>query len=511
MQSRGVSLLLSLVLFLPILLGGCDQVLVVGAPLDAGTETGDGTTMADADSGPAPGWALALGGEGEESFSRVVIDPAGDLVLLGRYTNALTLEGLGGPIALPGSAGGRTFLAKLDPQARKLRWALSLDGVPVRSREGFEDYRDEGTDGLGVDAAGNIYVAGKFRRSATFGATTLVSAGGLDIFVLKLDPAGKPLWAVSAGGPGDDDAEDLAVGPYDRHEVLMICGLFASTATFSHTTLGAAGRNDLFAARLDTADGRFVWAVRAGSDSTTVKREWASGIALDPGGDSYIVGGVAGTASFGADKLLNGPVQVAYFAKLDPAGRFVMVKPFKASQHSAIAIGPTGTAHKVGGYGGGPVSPFGDTEMVVSQGNKVHFTDLSLSTYSFDHSAYASIVNSLVNGYIWPREVAGDGRGNTVVVGSFGGTADFGEKKLTGGGGFFARMRPDGTDEGTFFEARQMSGSRAAGLAVDRVGGIYVVGTFSDTVDFGGHPLSSHQGTYPARDAFVWYTGRAED
>jgi hypothetical protein len=512
-QSRGMSLslVLSVVLLSPIVLGGCDSDCVVGAPLDAGPGQ-DGPALTDAD-GPPPGWAISLGGAGDEELSRIVLDPAGDLILLGRYTGALELETLSGPITLPASgAVGRTFLAKLDPQARKLRWALSLDGVPVRNLDLGEGYQEQGTDGLGVDGAGNIYVAGRFRRSATFGATTLVSAGGLDIFVLKLDPAGKPLWAVSAGGPGDDDAEDLALGPRD---VLMICGLFSSTATFGQTTLSAAGLNDLFVARLDAADGRFVWAVRAGSDSTTVKREWASGIALDPAGNAHIVGGVAGTAIFetkygtrvmwGSDSD-----QVAYLVRLDPAGRFYDPWAPAARQLDAIRAGPSGVRHVAGGFGALPqeVDPFGDTTVVVYQ------CEVNCDL----HQATAS---TSTNGHMRVRGAAGDGRGNTVIVGSFFGTASFGAKTLAlrgaGGNGFLARMSPI-YGEG-FVEARSMfavdtkGGSFAAGLAVDRLGGIYVVGMFSGTIDFGRHLLSSHERTgFPDTfDAFIWYTGRGED
>ena len=66
-------------------------------------------------------------------------------------------------------------------------------------------------------------------------------------------------------------------------------------------------------------------------------------------------------------------------------------------------------------------------------------------------------------------------------------------------------------------ELREETACRAGGvvvIAVDRFGGIYVVGTFSGTVDFFGHELSSHLdalGKYRSRDAFIWYTGRGED
>lgn len=54
------------------------------------------------------------------------------------------------------------------------------------------------------DNAGNLYCTGIFLDVAQFGDTHLATAGNNDIFVAKLDPSGNWLWAVRAGGTGDD-------------------------------------------------------------------------------------------------------------------------------------------------------------------------------------------------------------------------------------------------------------------------------------------------------------------
>jgi hypothetical protein len=63
-----------------------------------------------------------------------------------------------------------------------------------------------------VDGAGNIVLAGTFSGSITVGAgaTTLTSAGGTDIFVIKMSPLGAVQWAVRFGGPGDENAVGVA-------------------------------------------------------------------------------------------------------------------------------------------------------------------------------------------------------------------------------------------------------------------------------------------------------------
>ena len=61
-----------------------------------------------------------------------------------------------------------------------------------------------GSQALAVDASGNLYLAGVFSGTATFGDTSLTSGGGMDIFVAKLDSNGNFLWTKQAGGPDYD-------------------------------------------------------------------------------------------------------------------------------------------------------------------------------------------------------------------------------------------------------------------------------------------------------------------
>src|SRR5215212_8545165 len=73
------------------------------------------------------------------------------------------------------------------------------------------------TNGTGVatsvalDAAGCIYVAGEFEGTNQLGSNILVSAGGSDVFVAKLNAAGDLQWAFATGGTNDDRATRLLV------------------------------------------------------------------------------------------------------------------------------------------------------------------------------------------------------------------------------------------------------------------------------------------------------------
>ena len=56
-------------------------------------------------------------------------------------------------------------------------------------------------NGIKVGPDQNLYVTGQFSATATFGSTSITSAGGLDAFVAKYSPSGTLVWIAQAGGP----------------------------------------------------------------------------------------------------------------------------------------------------------------------------------------------------------------------------------------------------------------------------------------------------------------------
>ena len=88
---------------------------------------------------------------------------------------------------------------------------------------------------IAPDGAEGGYVTGYFQRDARFGHLAHVpNHGGDDMFVMRVDGAGAPVWAVGAGGPGRDSGCGLV--PDGRGGVLVM-GAFVGKATFGTTTL----------------------------------------------------------------------------------------------------------------------------------------------------------------------------------------------------------------------------------------------------------------------------------
>lgn len=109
-------------------------------------------------------------------------------------------------------------------------------------------------------------------------------------------------------------------------------------------------------------------------------------------------------------------------------------------------------------------------------------------------------------------DVAVDAAGNTYVVGSFNNTADFGGSPLVSAGSTDAVLAK--YDVNGVHQWSQRFGSTgtdvAAGVAVDAAGGVYITGSFTGTVNFGGVGLISPGGTdaflakYDANGTHVW-------
>ena len=175
------------------------------------------------------------------------------------------------------------------------KWAERLGGV---------DW-DEGL-GVAVDSSG-VYITGyfyggtgRFAGTATFDDDKeLITQGGTDVFVAKLDPDGEWVWAKSGGGTGHDWGMDVAV---DSSGVYITGYFYGGTAIFGDDELIPQGTCDVFVAKLDTDDGEWVWAVSGGPTSIE-DDDRGHGVAVNSSG-VYITGFFEGTAKFGSHPQL---------------------------------------------------------------------------------------------------------------------------------------------------------------------------------------------------------------
>jgi hypothetical protein len=221
--------------------------------------------------------AVRAGGTAFDSASSLALDAAGNATITGYY---FSNDAAFGSVLLPNAGGADVFIARLDPSGG---WVQA-----VRAGGSGSEYGRQ----VALDATGQATVIGDFSAPTQFGATALQPAGGADVFVARLSPAGTWTQAVRAGGLALDVPDGLAV---DGSGNAIITGLFNGMASFGPITLTSSGGRDIFVATLSPT-GTWVQAVQAGgtgddqgtdvvvgADGTvTVAGLYAAGASLGP-------------------------------------------------------------------------------------------------------------------------------------------------------------------------------------------------------------------------------------
>ena len=231
---------------------GKPDVIVPSFCLDSSCKTGGGVTvlLGNGDGTVQPAVTYSSGGYG--AFIGVAAadlngDGKPDLAIANTCANSGSCTGGGalGVLLNTGSAVGADWTHT---------WGGgSADSIVANSR----------------DANGNLYLAG---------STSSFGAGGEDALVLKYDPSGKLLWAKTWGGPKDDAANAIAVGP---DGFLYVTG--SSFSFGSGCSFGAC--SSLFVLKLDP-DGNLQWATNWNNPNTA----YGNSLAFDSMGNIYVAG-----------------------------------------------------------------------------------------------------------------------------------------------------------------------------------------------------------------------------
>ena len=83
---------------------------------------------------------------------------------------------------------------------------------------------------VAIDSKGNVLMTGSFTDPVDFGGGSLVSAGGEDIFVAKLDPAGNRIFSRRFGDAGPHQrGEAIAI---DFADDLLVSGVLDGVVDF---------------------------------------------------------------------------------------------------------------------------------------------------------------------------------------------------------------------------------------------------------------------------------------
>ncbi|GAB3173587.1 hypothetical protein GCM10027291_30170 [Telluribacter humicola] len=209
----------------------------------------------------------------------ITVDGNGNVYVTGNFQGTATF----GSTTLISSAEGDMFVAK-----------YSSSGTVQWAQKGGGTGEDAGLS-IAVDGNGNVYVAGYFNATATFGFVTLTSVGSSDVFVVKYSSNGTMQWIYPGGGTSNDHATGIGL---DSSGNVYIAGFFDGTINFGFTSLTSSGSRDVFVIKINSI-GNLEWARQGGGNN----QDNAQGIAVDGNGNVYVTGFFNNTATFGSISL----------------------------------------------------------------------------------------------------------------------------------------------------------------------------------------------------------------
>jgi hypothetical protein len=172
-------------------------------------------------------WAIRAGGSSGDYVSGLALDSNGNAYIAGIFGGTVDFGGT----TLTSAGSADIYVAKVNSSG-SFAWATRAGG----SNSGL-------VSGLALDSSGNAYIAGHFQGTANFGGTTLTSAGNWNAYVVKVSNSGSFVWAIRVGGSSGDIADRLVI---DSNGNIYIAGRFNGTATFGTTTLISEGDWDVF-------------------------------------------------------------------------------------------------------------------------------------------------------------------------------------------------------------------------------------------------------------------------
>ncbi len=291
------------------------------------------------------------------------------------------------------------------------------------------------------DDQGNTYATGYFQDTANIGATQLVSAGGFDILLAKLDTVGVLLWALQIGGSGDDFGLALTV---DGQGNPWVTGSFTGPVDFEGTILNGLAGLDMFIARFDPL-GNMDWAKEMTSPGDTYPLD------MDNAGYDTI------PEMFSITGFFQSPLNLDATTTLTgPGGNDVMV----------VNLDGQGNLDSYGSAGG-PGDDFGNAlgvdsnylfiagsfqtgaifgeDTLPNAGND----DVFISQFDRGTGQFFGTVTAGGSGHDAAKGItlSTTGSGSFSVTGDFENTLSIGDTTITSKGGtdpFFARYKPNG-------------------------------------------------------------------
>ncbi len=258
-------------------------------------------------------WAFKFGSNANINISAIGIDPLQNIILSGSYSGTVDFNPGIGVNNLTSTGNSDVFVEKLDSNFNFI-WVKSMGGID-----------EDVANALSIDKSGNIYTTGYFNGIADYDPSSyfynLISKGGKDIFISKLNSSGGFEWAAGIGGVGNDQGITITT---DRFNNPYITGSYELIVDFDPTQ-GVLN--------LSTGSGTFLLMLKANGDFI-IARDMVGNITSTVADDSkniYITGYFSGIGDFdpgfGVNNLFsNGGSDDIFILRIDSFGNVNWVK-----------------------------------------------------------------------------------------------------------------------------------------------------------------------------------------
>lgn len=380
-------------------------------------------------------WAKSFGANFFDYGTGIEVDADGNIYVTGVFQETVDFDPGSETFELASNGGEDIFALKLDSDGNFV-WAASMGS------SGYEE-----PVSIGVDALGNVYLAGYFSQTIDFDPGEEIfevsSNGGQDAFVVKLNASGQFLWAGNLGGPEGDIALGMDV---DSAGDMFVTGYFSGTADFDPTEgefdVSTIDDLDGFVTKIN-ALGEHVYTASFGGIGTDI----AWDVALDNEGNAFAAGEFSGDFQTGFDSPVSSAGNSdAFVVKINPFGSVEWAGAIQGSGFQNaydVNTDPFGNVVLAGYFGDEADFDPSDEEVLIS----------STSSEPFD--AFVSILS---------------GSGEFIYAGGFGGS--------------------------NFTEHH--------GVDTDADGNIYLSAAFQNTVDLDPSPNEDSEASVVAfRDSYV--------
>lgn len=291
-------------------------------------------------------WIKQFGGDGICVANSIALDTIGNIYATGFFWGTIDFD--------PSKKTKfRTSNSNFDMFTLKLDTCGNLLWVEIAGGNG----QDKGKSIL-VDNKGNVYTLSIFEDIIQFKAkwkkSHLLSEGGKDIFIQKLNSKGKFVWAKRFGNNGNQYHAQMAIDSQGALYLANTCsGIINSNYIFDNSIL-----------KLDS-NGKLVWHKQLKAP--------VNSIAIDNAGYIILTGTFTDTVDIdpgpNVNELIAHGKQECYVLKLDFEGGFVWAKQTESAgmaYGNLIVIGLNGDIYTVGGFSGTTDFDHGSRDKIIT-------------------------------------------------------------------------------------------------------------------------------------------------